>query len=114
MRYYGKNLGKNKQAELFLGEALEWKLPEDHFLVKLNKIVPWEEIVEEIGKEYSLKGNKSKSIRMMIGLELGKREMGVSDKRIVQMLSTDIALQYFCGFIPFSLLEPYWSNTMAC
>jgi IS5 family transposase len=80
---------------------MEIILPVDHPLVKKEGMIPWEELIEVIGRQYSLRGTKSKSIRMMLGLELAKRELGISDEKVVAMLSTDIALQYFCGMRSF-------------
>jgi IS5 family transposase len=86
---------------LFHWEDMEMILPVDHPLVKKEGMIPWEELIEVIGRQYSLRGTKSKSIRMMLGLELAKRELGISDEKVVAMLSTDIALQYFCGMRSF-------------
>jgi IS5 family transposase len=101
MKYSGKNTGKNAQQILFHWEDMEMILPVDHPLVKKEGMIPWEELIEVIGRQYSLRGTKSKSIRMMLGLELAKRELGISDEKVVAMLSTDIALQYFCGMRSF-------------
>jgi IS5 family transposase len=101
MKYSGKNTGKNAQQILFHWEDMEMILPVDHPLVKKEGMIPWEELIEVIGRQYSLRGTKSKSIRMMLGLELAKRELGISDEKVVAMLSTDIPLQYFCGMRSF-------------
>ena len=86
---------------MFHWENMEMILPKDHPLVIKESLIPWEQLIEVIGKKYSLVGTRGKSIRMMLGLELAKRELGVSDQKIVEMLSTDIALQYFCGMRSF-------------
>jgi len=101
MKYSGRNTGKNAQQILFFWEDMEMILPEEHPLIKKEGIIPWGELIEVIGKNYSLRGTKSKSIRMMLGLELAKRELGISDEKAIAMLSTDIALQYFCGMRSF-------------
>lgn len=101
MKYSGKNTGEKSQEILFHWENIEMILPKNHPLVIKEGIIPWEQLIEVIGKKYSLVGTKGKSIRMMLGLELAKRELGVSDQKIVEMLSTDIALQYFCGMRSF-------------
>jgi transposase, IS5 family len=101
MKYLGKNTEGATQQLLFKNESIEWLLPENHSLIQKEKIIPWCELLEIISEKYSINGSKSKSIRMMLGLELAKRELGVSDEKIVETLSTDIALQYFCGFRSF-------------
>jgi len=112
MKYTGKNTGENAQQLLFFWENMEMILPKEHPLVKKEGIIPWEELIEVIGRQYSLRGTKSKSIRMMLGLELAKRELGISDEKIVDMLSTDIALQYFCGMRSFGEEEIPHSSSL--
>jgi len=64
----------------------------------MAQVLPWEEMITEVEKTYSFTGRKSCSIRMMLGLEIAKRKLGLSDEKIVEQLSSDSALQYFCGF----------------
>ena len=87
------------QTNLFHFGNIGYEFPVDHELMKLEKEIPWEELVEIIAKKYSSKkGRNSKSLRMMMGLEIVKRKYGYSDEELVEKLQTDIAIMYFCGF----------------
>lgn len=67
--------------------------------MNIMKEIPWEELVEIVTKQYSQKtGRNSKSIRMMLGLEIAKHILRESDEDLVRRLETDIALKLFCGF----------------
>jgi len=87
MKYYGKNLGEKKQKSLFRGEDLEWTLPEDHFLVKLNKVVPWEKLVDvaenirEKGSDIIIRG-KQKLLQEIRGFDLQRKK---GKKKIMKM-----------------------------
>ena len=73
-------------------------IPKDNKLVKLADAIPWDSFIEEISKLFSNEGRNSKSIRMMLGLELAKMFLQTSDEQIVSMLKTDLTVMYFCGF----------------
>lgn len=87
------------QKSLFSFGVLKIEIPEDHELVKMEREIDWDGMVEIAGKKYSEKtGRNSKSLRMMIGLEIAKRKYRFSDEDIVQQLKVDAALKIFCGF----------------
>lgn len=87
------------QKSLFSFGLIEVEVPEDHELIKMVKEIDWESMVEIIREKYSGKtGRNSKSLRMMIGLEIAKRKYGLSDEAIVEQLRVDMALKVFCGF----------------
>ena len=87
------------QTNLFHFGNMGYKFPDDHELLKLGKEIPWDELVEIVGKKYSSKkGRNSKSLRMMIALEIVKRKYGYNDEELVSKLQTDIAVMHFCGF----------------
>jgi len=94
-----KYIHNEAQKSLFDFGLMKVEIPEDHELVKMSKEINWEEMVEIIGSKYSnKKGRNSKSLRMMIGLEIAKRKYGLSDEGIVEQLKVDMALKVFCGF----------------
>jgi len=87
------------QKSLFSFGLMQIEVPEDHELIKMEKEIDWEAMTEIVGKRYSGKtGRNSKSLRMMIGLEIAKRKYGLSDEAIVDQLKVDMALKVFCGF----------------
>lgn len=82
--------------------VLQIPLDQDNELVSMAKLIPWDELVDLISTKYSSKrGRKTKSIRMMLGLEILKRKYGLSDEDVVERFKTDITFQYFCGFNSF-------------
>ena len=88
-----------EQKSLFSFGLMKVAIPEDHELIKMEKEIDWDTMIEIVGKKYSQKtGRNSKSIRMMIGLEIAKRKYGLSDEAIVDQLKVDMALKIFCGF----------------
>ncbi len=85
------------QTSLFNFKTLGFKL-EDVEFVKISKEIKWGEIIMKIRDLYKLTGANCNSIRTMIGLEMEKTHYGVSDKRIVNMLKTDVGLMVLCGY----------------
>jgi len=91
-----------KQEALFQFGLMQIEIPCEHELVKLSHELEWESMVEIVAGKYSNRtGRNSKSIRMMIGLEIAKRKYGLTDEEIVSQLKVDVALKYFCGFNSF-------------
>jgi hypothetical protein len=87
------------QKSLFSLGMMKIEIPEDNELIKMEQEIDWEAMTEIIGSMYSdKKGRNSKSLRMMIGLEIAKRRYGLSDEAIVAQLEVDVALKIFCGF----------------
>lgn len=69
-------------------------------LVQLCQQINWNELIEIVSKAYSHKtGRNSKSIRVMIALEMLKvYYKDPSDEMLVGMLRTDASVMYFCGY----------------
>jgi IS5 family transposase len=87
------------QTSLLDFKIMGYEFPKEHELVKLEAVIPWEELIEIVAKKYSsLRGRNSKSIRMMIALEIVKRKYQYSDVELVEKLQTDVAIMHFCGF----------------
>ena len=88
-----------KQASLFQLGLMQIEIPHDNELVKMNKEMPWEEMVEIIQDKFSsVTGRNSNSVRMMLGLEIAKRKLGMSDVEIIEQIKVDVSLKLFCGF----------------
>ncbi len=87
------------QETLFSFGMMEVELPKDNELIRMAEEIDWNAMVEIVGEKYSRReGRKSKSLRMMVGLEIAKRKYGMSDVDIVEQLRVDLALKTFCGF----------------
>ncbi len=91
------NSHANIQPNLFNFQRMGFEIL-DNELIKLKEKIPWEKLVKIIKPLYANEGRKSKSIRMMIALEIAKTYRGCSDERLVESLKTDVALMIFCGF----------------
>lgn len=87
-------------------------LDPNHLLVKLRDEIPFEEMVEILSSGYSRsQWAPSKSIRKMIALELLKKRYKYSDKELVSIANTDLAVMYFCGY-EYPTLDTTNSSTM--
>lgn len=84
---------------MFDFNLLQMPVDETHPLLLIGKELDWDALIEIVGKRYSEKtGRNSKSLRMMIALEIAKPVLRESDRDLVRRLETDIALKLFCGF----------------
>lgn len=91
------------QLSIFdFNNVLKVKLDEDNELVKMRKLIPWEELIELVFKKYSDFGRSSRSVLLMLCLEILKRRFQLSDDDLFERFKTDISFQYFCGFNSFS------------
>jgi len=70
----------------------------DNPLIEMGKSIPWDAMIEKVQKLFAQEGRNSKSIRMMLGLELAKTFYQASDEEMIRKLKTDTALMCFCGF----------------
>lgn len=87
------------QTSVFDFNLLQMPVDENHPLLRLGRELDWDALIGIVGKQYSGKtGRNSKSLRMMIALEIAKPVLRESDQDLVRRLETDIALKLFCGF----------------
>lgn len=94
-----KHHHSTNQAAIFDFNLLQMPVDEKHPLMLIGKELNWDELIDIVGKKYSGKtGRNSKSLRMMIALEIAKPVLRESDRDLVRRLETDIALKLFCGF----------------
>lgn len=97
-----KHTDNQNQDSLFQLGLMQVDIPQDNELVRMEKEIDWEGMIKLISMKYSGKrGRNSKSLRMMMALEIAKRKLGLSDIDIVEQLKVDIALKVFCGFKSF-------------
>lgn len=90
------------QISIFsFGKVLKVNLDKNHELVKMEALLPWNELVDAIRSTYKDTGRPSKSIRLMLGLLIIKHKYGIPDKELIERFKGDIYFQYFCGFDSF-------------
>lgn len=81
-------------------------LDEANRFVKLNALVPWDELIEEYNKTLSDgRGRPATDSRLVIGLLILKHLMKVGDREIIQQLSENVYFQFFCGWETFHTRE---------
>jgi IS5 family transposase len=82
----------------FTDEYQDMILSEDHELVKLKKIIDWDEI-DKIYKEcYPSKvGNSTKETNIVLGLILLKHLYHKSYRKLIKTLHENVAFMYFCS-----------------
>lgn len=94
------------QLSIFdFNSVLQIKLDEDNELVRMRKLIPWDELIEVVFTKYSDFGRPSRSVLLMLCLEILKRRFKLSDEDLFVRFKTDISFQYFCGFNSFSFGE---------
>jgi len=94
-----KNSHNPLTSSLFQLGLMQIELPEDDPLVRLEKEIPWEAMIAVVEQLYSnTTGRNAIPHRVMLGLEIAKHRLGLSDEDIVAELSVNIALQHFCGW----------------
>lgn len=71
---------------------------QNHELVILREIIPWERIIERLACFYDKeKGPVGKSLRMMIALLIILRFYLLSDRTVVKQVKENRYIQYFCN-----------------
>lgn len=88
----------NSQDDIFT-PRLSRMLNPHHELIKLSKLIPWEQFEEEFGKLYmGSRGQPPKPIRLIVGLMMLQHMEGVSDEKVVQTWIENPYWQIFCGY----------------
>jgi len=94
---YGKRLGQHEFEDFYL--PFSGGIRSDNRLVKLAKLIPWEEFEETYSKNFSSTGQgaPSKPVRVALGALIIKERMGLSDEETVEQILENPYLQYFLG-----------------
>lgn len=90
------------QLSIFdFNNVLKVNLPEDNELVRMRALIPWDKLISLVFKKYSDFGRPSKSVLLLLCLEILKRRFNLSDEDLFERFKTDFSFQYFCGFNSF-------------
>jgi hypothetical protein len=97
-------------AELFpFGGQLD---PENRW-IKIEPLIPWEEIESKYSKYFSDIGRPASDCRLVIGILLLKHMTGLSDEGIIVLVKENPYMQVFCGFDQFDTQSPLDSSTLS-
>ena len=82
----------------FTDDYQDMILPEDHELVKLKKIIDWDEIDKIYKTCYTAKvGNSTKQTNIVLGLILLKHLYNKSYRKLIKALHENVAFMHFCS-----------------
>ena len=71
--------------------------PTNCFVI-LNKIIPWQRIINGLSKFYNLaKGPEGISLRIIVALFLVAKLRGLSDRQVIEQVRENRYIQYFCN-----------------
>jgi IS5 family transposase len=85
-----------------IGWELDLALDPNHELVRLAKVIPWDDLTQEFGRLYVPDlGRPGIPIRLMAGLHLLKHTYGLSDEDVVKGWVENPYWQHFCGEVMF-------------
>ncbi|MFC1745211.1 transposase [Candidatus Riflebacteria bacterium] len=83
--------------QITIGEhQIQRSIDPEHFLVKLAKMLNWEEIFDRLKPFYSTIGRQALAIRLMVGLHILKHFSRLSDRECVDRLRGDFYWMHFC------------------
>ena len=90
------------------------ELDQEHFLIKLSHMLPWEELSEHLAQYYCPdNGRPTKPARVKIGLLIVKHLYQFSDDDALDMLKRDVYVQYLCD-ISFSRAKNFMNASTLC
>jgi IS5 family transposase len=108
-----KSPSSDKEKELFRSE-LQSIIDNGHKLVKLSKVIDWEELDKEFGKNFNeSKGRPGISTRLIISLHYLKFTYDLSDEDVLESWKENPYWQYFSGMKYFEHELPCESSSMS-
>ena len=100
---------KNRQISLCdFNQPIGLKMNPDNRWVKKAETIPWDAIEERYAKLFpSNTGVPAKPLRMALGSLLIQRQLGFSDRELVEEIRENPYLQYFVGLPGYQSEAPY-------
>jgi len=89
------------------------QLDPDNRWLKIEPLIPWEEIESKYSKYFSDIGRPASDCRLVIGILLLKHMTGLSDEGIIVLVKENPYMQVFCGFDQFDTQSPLDSSTLS-
>lgn len=105
---------KDRQKESLFKELMPFggKLEMGNRWIKLEELIPWEELEEIYEKYFSRLGRPGKSSQLVNGLLIVKHKMVMSDEETVEYFHENPYVQYFCGYDQFVMGKEIESSTL--
>ena len=94
---------KDRLTESLFKELLPFggKLNTKNRWIKLNDMIPWEELEDIYRKYFSKLGRPGKDSQLINGILIVKHKMEMSDNEAVEYFLENPYVQYFCGYDQF-------------
>ena len=104
----------SKQISLYdFGQKAGLQLNPNNRWVKMSELIDWEALENEYMNLYCLdNGAPAKPIQLAIGALLIKQIEGLPDEKLVEHLTENPYMQYFCGIKEFSYEAPFVASLM--
>ena len=103
-----------KQFSFSEGWFMPPDLDQEHFLIKLSRTLPWDELSQKLAKYYCPdNGRPTKPSRVKIGLLIIKHLYQFSDDEALDMLKRDVYVQYLCD-ISFPHAKNFMNASTLC
>lgn len=96
---------KHAQFSLLKATLIEQLNPENP-LIRLAKVIPWDDIEKKLSSYYPTSGRRAKPIRLMAGLLILKHLENLSDERLIHKWVENPYYQFFCGYHEFQWKFP--------
>ncbi len=86
----------------------EQQLTQNNRWVKLSKLIPWDEVVDQYNKLFtSSEGKPPINGRVVIGAVIIKHMLELTDRETIQQIQENMFMQYFIGYSSFNNDEPF-------
>ena len=107
--------GKDRQTLPLFPELFPFggQLDAENRWLKIEPLIPWEEIESKYSKYFSDIGRPASDCRLVIGIILLKHMTGLSDEGIIVLIKENPYMQVFCGFDQFETQSPLDSSTLS-
>ena len=93
--------GREKQQQDFLSHAIyEARIPKNHFLRRLLKLVDWRALAAELNDCYRHRGRPSVPPEMMLKIMILQYLYNLSDRQMEEQLRYNLSFMFFVGIAP--------------
>ncbi len=85
-----------------------WHIKQNNLWVKLAEVIPWNELAGIYSENLDPGADRlSVDIRMVIGALIIKHKQKLRDRDMIDMISENVYMQFFCGLKGFQSVPPF-------